>query len=215
MKEKTNRRKFLGNAVRGATFAGLGGATAYLVYKSRKLYAWQLDSTKCVNSRLGALGVDVCELCASECVLQLSAVRAVNEFSKCGRCYICPAYFDVKSAVTPEGLPSQKLCPRDAIERKPIGYIDPDDPANNFYEYIIDETLCNGCGRCVMGCKEPAGLGSITLQVRHNTCTDCNQCAIAVACPDEAYFQDFEISEDLEIGPIPEGEELETEADEF
>ena len=37
------------------------------------------------------------------------------------------------------GLPSQKLCPRDAIQRKPIGKIDPEDPANNFYEYVIDE----------------------------------------------------------------------------
>ena len=64
----------------------------------------------------------------------------------------------------PDGLPSQKLCPRDAIRRKPIGGWTPTIPLNNFYEYIIDEKLCNGCGKCVMDCKEPAGLGSIRLR---------------------------------------------------
>ena len=179
---------------RGVTLVGLCGSGVFLVDKTRKVYAWQLDTMKCVNSRLGATGVDVCELCASECVVTLSAVRAVNEYSKCGRCYICPAYFDITSAVNDEGLPSQKLCPRDAIERKPIGWVDPDDPANNFYEYVIDEALCNGCGRCVMGCKEPAGLGSIKLEVRYTLCVDCNRCSIAVACPDDAYFQNSEFT---------------------
>ena len=57
-------------------------------------------------------------------------------------------------------------------------------------EYEIEEERCNGCGLCSMGCKEPAGLGSIKLEVRHDLCLDCNRCAIAIACPDEAYFQD-------------------------
>jgi electron transport complex protein RnfB len=122
----------------------------------------------------------------TECVVSQSAVRAVNEFSKCGRCYICPAYFNVTSAVDEKGLPSEKLCPRDAIERKPIGEVDPDDPANNFYEYVIDEAKCDGCGKCIMACKEPLGLGSIVLRVRHNLCVDCNRCAISIACPKDA-----------------------------
>jgi electron transport complex protein RnfB len=191
VKEKPPRREFLGHVVRGATLAGLGGGAIFLTHKANKVYAWRVDTLKCVNSRLGATDVEVCELCSTECVVTLSAVRAVNDYSKCGRCYICPAYFDITSAVDEEGLPSQKLCPRDAIERKPIGWIDPDDPANNFYEYIIDETKCNGCGRCVMHCKEPAGLGSITLEVRHDYCLDCNRCSIAIACPDEAYYQEI------------------------
>ena len=119
--------------------------------------------------------------------IALSAVRAVNNFSACGRCYICPAYYKITSAVGPDGLPSEKVCPRDAIERTPIGWIDPDDPANNFYEYTIDETKCNGCGLCVMECKEPAGLSSIVLEVRHNVCLDCNRCSIASVCPEDAY----------------------------
>jgi electron transport complex protein RnfB len=181
------RRDLLEHLVRGATLASLGGVAALLVRKAEAEGAWQLDPGRCVNSRLGAVGVPVCERCATECVLGLSAVRAVNDHARCGRCYICPAYFDIKSAVGRDGLPSQKLCPRDAIERKAIGDIDPGDPANNFYEYVIDEYKCNGCGRCVMGCKEPAGLSSIRLAVRHDLCLDCNRCAIAQVCPDEAY----------------------------
>ncbi len=187
MKDQPTRREVLGHAVRGAALVGLGGTVTYLALKANAEGVWLLDVEKCVNSRLGALGVEVCELCATDCVLALSAVRAVNEFSICGRCYICPAYFDIKSAIDAEGLPSQKLCPRDAIERTPIGWVDPDDPANNFYEYTIDETRCTGCGKCVMACKEPAGLSSIRLEVRHNLCLDCNRCSIAIACPDEAY----------------------------
>ena len=187
MSDKPTRRDVLGHAVRGAALLGLGGAATYLGLKARAEGAWQLDAERCVNSRLGAVGVDVCDRCATTCVLPLSAVRAVNDHSKCGRCYICPAYFEIKSAVDEHGLPSQKLCPRDALKRTPIGEIDPDDPANNFYEYTIDEKLCNGCGKCVMGCKEPAGLSSIRLEVRYNLCVACNRCSIAIACPDQAY----------------------------
>lgn len=189
MSEESTRRELLVHAARGTGLLALGGAGAYLAVKANRADCWQIDQAKCVNSRLGAVGVDVCEKCATSCVLGLSAVRAVNDFSKCGRCYICPAYFNVVSVVDKDGLPSEKLCPRDAIKREPIGDADPDDPANNYYEYTIDETLCNGCGKCVMACKEPAGLGSIRLEVRHNLCVDCNRCAIAVDCPDDAYVR--------------------------
>ena len=177
MTEKWTRREVLGHAARGAALVGIGGMTAFLANKAQGTYAWQIDAGKCINSQLGALGIDVCEACATDCVLPLSAVRAVNEYSQCGRCYICPAYYDITSAVDADGLPSEKLCPRDAIERKPIGWIDPDDPADNFY------------GRCVMACKEPAGLGSIRLEVRHNVCLDCNRCSISTVCPEEAYLR--------------------------
>lgn len=187
MNEEPTRRDVLGHAVRGAALLGLGGVATYLLTKGGPDGAWQLDAHKCVNSRHGAVGVPVCDKCATECVLALSAVRAVNDHAKCGRCYICPAYFEITSAIGPDGLPSQKLCPRDAIRRAPIGEVDPDDPANNYYEYVIDESRCNGCGKCVMACKEPAGLSSLRLEVRHNLCVDCNRCSIAQACPDHAY----------------------------
>jgi electron transport complex protein RnfB len=202
MSQEMTRRELLGNAARGAGLLGLGGTAAFLTLKAGKEGVWCLDTAKCVNSRLGATNVEVCDLCAMECVLPLSAVRAVNDYSKCGRCYICPAYYDVTSDVDEEGLPSKKLCPRDAITRKPIGEVDPADPANNFYEYVIDETLCNGCGKCVMGCKEPAGLGSILLEVRYDLCVDCNRCSIAIACPDEAYYRNPEDKASRERGDV-------------
>jgi electron transport complex protein RnfB len=187
MSDKYNRREVLGHAARGVALLGLTGTAGLLALKANKTYAWTIAHDRCINSKLGAVGVEVCELCATDCVLTLSAVRAVNDFSKCGRCYICPAYYEITSAVGPDGLPSEKVCPRDAIKREAIGWIDPDDPANNFYEYTIDDMLCNGCGRCVLECKEPAGLGSIRLEVRHNVCLDCNRCSIATACPEDAY----------------------------
>ena len=177
------RRKAL---ARVGTAAGMAVGAGFLIKKAEGQIVWQIDPSKCLNSRLGEVGVSACNLCFKECVVSQSAVRAVNEFPKCGRCAICPAYFDVKSAVDKDGLPSQKLCPRDAITRKPIGEIDPADPANNFYEYVIDEAKCDGCGKCVMACKEPAGLGAIQLRVRHDLCVDCNSCAISIACPKDA-----------------------------
>lgn len=189
MSTEPSRREVIGHAARGAGLLGIGGAVAYLVRKAGADDVWLIDPDKCLNIRLGATGVAACEKCASTCVLELSAVRAVNNYAGCGRCCICPAYYDVTSDVGEDGLPTRKLCPRDAITRKPIGKVDPTDPLNNYYEYVIDEKLCNGCGRCVMACKEPAGLGSIRLLVRYDLCLNCNRCSIAQTCPDEAYLR--------------------------
>ncbi len=186
MSDHPTRRDALSRVARGTVLLGFGGTSVFLIDKADGQVVWQVDASRCVNSRLGDVGAPVCALCTTECVVQQSAVRAVNNFRECGRCYICPAYYNIKSAVDENGLPSEKLCPRDAIERKPIGLVDPEDPANNFYEYIIDEVKCDGCGICVKGCKEPLGLGSIILKVRHDLCVDCNHCAISKACPKEA-----------------------------
>lgn len=189
MSDGMTRRDAFTTVVRGAVLLGIGSTAGFLVRKAEGQVVWQVDSTRCVNSRLGEAGTEVCTLCTTECVVQQSAVRAVNNFKECGRCYICPAYFNIKSAVNEKGLPSEKLCPRDAIIRTPIGLVDPEDPANNFYEYVIDEVKCDGCGICVRGCREPLGLGSIILKVRHNICVDCNRCAISNACPKDALVQ--------------------------
>ena len=186
MSDQPSRRDVLGHAVRGASVLAIGGTALYLTRRAGAAGAWVIDPGKCINIRLGDNGVPACEMCATTCVLPLSAVRAVNDYATCGRCCICPAFFDVTSEVGPDGLPSKRLCPYDAIARKPIGEVDPSDPLNNFYEYVIDETRCNGCGKCVMGCKEPAGLGSIRLEIRYNLCVSCNRCSIAQVCPKDA-----------------------------
>jgi electron transport complex protein RnfB len=189
MTKRISRRDMLGHTVRGAVVLGLGGTAGLLIRKADGQVVWQLDAARCLNSCAGDVGVPVCGVCTSQCVIAQSAVRAVNDHAKCGRCYICPAYYNVTSAVDDEGLPSEKLCPRDAITRAPIGDVDPEDPANNYYEYTIDEAKCDGCGKCVMACKEPAGLGSIRLAIRHDLCVDCNYCSIAQACPRDAFDQ--------------------------
>ena len=55
---------------------------------------------------------------------------------------------------------------------------------------VLETKKCNGCGKCVMACKEPAGLSSLVLEVRYNLCVDCNRCAIAIACPDDALVRE-------------------------
>ncbi len=183
-----DRRQFLHRTGQAACAVALGGTAIVLGPRACSTDAWAIAANKCVNTRLGITGADrVCDLCATQCVLPLSAVRAVNQYARCGRCCICPAYFDVRSPIGSDGLPAKKLCPRDAIQRTVIGDVDPYDPLNNFYEYSIDETKCNGCGRCVMECKEPAGLGSIRLEVRYDLCLRCNRCTIAAHCPEDAY----------------------------
>ena len=188
MSDPITRRDAIQKVVRGTVLIGLGSTAGFLIRKADGQVVWQVDASRCVNSRLGEAGAEVCTLCTTECVVSQSAVRAVNNFRECGRCYICPAYYNIKSAVDEHGLPSEKLCPRDAILRTPIGLVDPEDPANNFYEYVIDEKLCVGCALCVKGCSA-FGNGSLFLQVRHDRCVNCNQCAIATACPPEAFVR--------------------------
>jgi electron transport complex protein RnfB len=69
------------------------------------------------------------------------------------------------------------LCPTAAITRKYI-----EEP---FFEYTIDEDLCIGCAKCVKGCTS-FGNGSLHLQIIHDLCKNCNQCAIARSCPSDA-----------------------------
>ena len=65
MSEEHTRREVLGHAARGAALAGLGGITALLWAKANATYAWAIDPSRCVDSRLGAVGVSVCGRCSS------------------------------------------------------------------------------------------------------------------------------------------------------
>jgi len=53
---------------------------------------------------------------------------------------------------------------------------------------LIDEPKCIGCAICVEGCGQ-YGNGSLILQVRHDRCKNCNECAIAAQCPAQAYVR--------------------------
>jgi electron transport complex protein RnfB len=95
----------------------------------------------------------------------------------CGYCRICFGFFGPEPHDINEGAENQ-LCPTGAIKRTFV-----EDP---YYEYTIDEPLCMGCGKCVLGCNT-FGNGSLFLQVRHDRCLNCNECSIAAACPSGAY----------------------------
>jgi electron transport complex protein RnfB len=90
--------------------------------------------------------------------------------SRCAAIAIC----GVKTIST--GAENQ-LCPTGAITRKFI-----EEP---YFEYTINEDLCDGCAKCVKGCGD-FGNGSLYMQIRHNLCENCNDCSIARTCPSEA-----------------------------
>lgn len=128
---------------------------------------WQLDPEKCIQ----------CGRCATECVLAPSAVKCVHAFNMCGYCKLCFGYFQPGAdALTADA--ENQLCPTGAIRRQFV-----EEP---YFEYTVDESLCIGCGKCVKGCGS-FGNGSLHLQVRHDRCAHCNECAIARACPSGAF----------------------------
>ena len=166
--EKINRRKFLSGGFWGSCLAGLGVAAGAIASKKRgDDMVWQLDPEKCV----------ACGNCATYCVLEESAVKCVHAFAMCGYCDLCTGFFEPEPRSLDTGAENQ-LCPTGAIKRSFV-----EDP---YYEYIIDESLCIGCGKCVKGCGA-FGNGSLFLQVRHDRCLTCNECSIAAACPSQAF----------------------------
>jgi electron transport complex protein RnfB len=101
----------------------------------------------------------------------------MHVYDMCGYCDLCSGYFrvDTKDLTT---AAENQLCPTSAIERRFI-----EEP---YFEYHIDEDLCNGCGKCVEGCGA-FGNGSLQLQVNLDLCVNCNECSIARDCPAEAF----------------------------
>ena len=165
------RRQMLDATVRGAALVGAGGMVGLMAARNGKSdeVVWQIDPNKCI----------ACDLCATECVLEVSAVKCVHAFAMCGYCELCTGYFPPEPNALETGAENQ-LCPTGAIQRTFV-----EDP---YYEYHIDEPLCIGCGKCVMGCNA-FGNGSLFMQVRHDRCLNCNECAISVACPVNAFVR--------------------------
>jgi electron transport complex protein RnfB len=193
--DKQNRRDFINTVCRAGLLTGLAAISGVLVFRSlsngycavgsdcsickekgscdkpearlHRQYVWQLDPAKCIQ----------CGLCAENCVMTPSAVKVVHVYAMCGYCDLCGGYLkpDTQNIST---AAENQLCPTSAIKRKFV-----EDP---FYQYTIDEPLCIGCAKCVKGC-DAFGNGSLQLQVRHDRCVNCNECAIARHCPSGAF----------------------------
>ena len=165
-----SRKKFLrlcGTIAAGTAVASFAGVSMSRVKAADEAsYFWQIDPAKCTN----------CGKCETDCVLPVSAVKCVHAVKVCGYCDLCGGYYrsNVKELDT---AAENLMCPTGAIKRSFI-----EDP---YFEYMIDESMCNGCGKCAKGCNS-FGNGSLYLQVKQELCKNCNECKIANVCPSEA-----------------------------
>ncbi|MFC1560895.1 ferredoxin [Candidatus Latescibacterota bacterium] len=167
-KNQVKRRDVMRLSLNTLASLTIGGVAGILIKdSSSEEMVWQLDPNVCIQ----------CEKCSTNCVLPLSAVKCVHSYSMCGYCDLCSGYLELGAKERDTGAESQ-LCPTGAIKRTYI-----EDP---YFEYIIDEKLCIGCGKCVKGCGA-FGNGSLYLQVKHDLCVNCNECSIARYCPSQAY----------------------------
>ncbi|MDR0349389.1 MAG: ferredoxin [Tannerella sp.] len=168
-KGPVERRRFLrvlGSAVAGGTILAVSGVLARKVKGRESACYWQIDPQKCTQ----------CGRCETHCVLPVSAVKCIHANKVCGYCDLCGGYY--RSNVKELNTAAENLmCPTGAIERKFV-----EDP---YFEYTINENMCNGCGKCVKGCSS-FGNGSLYLQVKRELCKDCNECQISTVCPSGA-----------------------------
>jgi electron transport complex protein RnfB len=165
--ERKTRRELLREAARTGGLVIAAGTLASLGTRaSSGGTVWQVDPQKCIQ----------CGRCGTECVLSPSAVKCVHAYALCGYCKLCFGLLRDKRTGNTTAAENNR-CPTDAIRRNFV-----EDP---YYEMSIDEDLCIGCGKCVKGCNL-FGNGSMYLQIRHDRCANCNQCAIATACPAQA-----------------------------
>ena len=162
------RRQFFRDGFRLAAMTGVGSLVGVVASRTTgKDLVWQIDPARCLR----------CDQCAKACVLEQSAVKCVHAHAICGYCELCTGYF-VPDPNALNTAAENQLCPTAAIKRSYV-----EDP---YYEYVIDEALCIGCGKCVEGCNR-FGNGSLFLQVRHDRCVNCNECSIARVCPGDAF----------------------------
>jgi len=162
-----NRRDFIQRGMRvflGLVIGGMGGIA--LKNTKKEEWVWQIDPFKCMQ----------CGRCATECIMNPSAVKCIHAYDLCGYCDLCGGYLIPDPVHLDTGAENQ-LCPTAAIQRNYI-----EEP---YFEYVIDEELCIGCAKCVKGCTS-FGNGSLHLQIRHDRCLNCNQCSIARLCPSDA-----------------------------
>ncbi len=170
-RKDVSRRDFLSGGIRGGALGALGLLAGHIGLKgaSKGDTVWQIDPYKCTH----------CGNCATYCVLKESAVKCVHAHAMCGYCDLCTGYLDPNAKAINTGAENE-MCPTGAIKRSFV-----EDP---YYEYSIDEDLCIGCAKCAKGCSA-FGNGSLFMQVRHDRCVNCNECAIAAACPSDAFVR--------------------------
>lgn len=165
-----SRRDFLKAAGKLIVAAPVLVLPVILVRKtSANGYVWQIDPYKCTQ----------CDQCKTGCVLTPSASKCTNAYPMCGYCDLCPGYLRQGVKTISTGAENQ-LCPTGAIKRRFV-----EEP---YFEYTIDETLCDGCAKCAKGCAD-FGNGSLYMQIRHNLCVNCNECSIARKCPSGAVIR--------------------------
>jgi electron transport complex protein RnfB len=165
-----SRRDFVKSAGKFAVVLPLVIIPAALSKKiSVSGYVWQIDPYKCTQ----------CGQCKTNCVLTPSASKCVHAFQMCGFCDLCGGYLRQGVKTISTGAENQ-LCPTGAITRKFV-----EEP---YFEYTINEKICDGCAKCVKGCGD-FGNGSLYMQIRHNLCENCNDCSIARTCPSDAVIR--------------------------
>ena len=163
------RRQFFKNCARlvaGVSVLALFGLSYRKSRVKNALHFWQIDPQKCT----------FCGRCETDCVLPMSAVKCVHAVQVCGYCDLCGGYYRT-NALELNTAAENLICPTGAIQRKFV-----EEP---FFEYSIDEKLCNGCGKCAKGCNA-FGNGSLFLQIKQELCKGCNECQIAKTCPANA-----------------------------
>lgn len=171
MKEEKNkyesRRDFVKKAGKIIAAAPVVALPVMLFKKtSAQGYVWQIDPYKCTT----------CGNCKTACVLTPSASKCVHAYALCGYCDLCGGYLKEGAKSISTGAEVQ-MCPTGAITRNFV-----EEP---FFEYKIDEELCDGCAKCVKGCKD-FGNSSLYMQIKQDICINCNECSIARNCPSEA-----------------------------
>jgi electron transport complex protein RnfB len=162
------RRRFLrtcGTLIAGGSILAVTGTLSKRAFSRETEYFWQIDPAKCT----------FCGRCETDCVLPISAVKCVHAIKVCGFCDLCGGYY--RSFDELNTAAESVICPTGAIARKFV-----EEP---YFEYTIDESLCNGCGKCAKGCNA-FGNGSLYLQIKQELCTNCNECSIKNVCPADA-----------------------------
>jgi electron transport complex protein RnfB len=168
-KKPITRREFLRETAWYACLLGAAGTLGLWAGKAEAHTVWQIDPDKCTQ----------CGKCADNCVVGPSAVKCVYAYAMCGYCKLCTGFFETDPNELNAGAENQQ-CPTGAIKRSFV-----EDP---YFQYVIDEERCIGCAICVKGCTA-FGNGSLFLQVRHDRCRHCNECAIAAKCPAQAFVR--------------------------